>query len=198
MCSPRRSPFSTASKVARKRGSSGVEEAQVEQLEQAGVELVAAEGRGEALLVRRARPAPRSPRGSSSARSRQKRRAVGEARAPRRCWRAGRRPPSTSPSCRCGRAVRVRNSHRPASGWSCIVPGALADPLERGEILRASPCGTAAGRRRPGRWKGRSGRRRRAGPGCRRRCRPAPAPCRDSRRAPSASPSSSLGSPDTP
>ena len=29
----------------------------------------------------------------------------------------------------------VRNSQRPASGWSCVRPGALADLLQRGEIV---------------------------------------------------------------
>ena len=41
-----------ASKVATWRGSSGVEEAQVDQLQQRGVQLVAAEAGGEPALVR--------------------------------------------------------------------------------------------------------------------------------------------------
>ena len=103
MCSPRLSPFSTAveggeeARIVGLRGSAcraagaGWRRARRRRRSRRSAALSRCQA---CVLDRRAHLVARAPRQSAGA--------LGEAELARRCWRAGRRPPSSSPRCRCG------------------------------------------------------------------------------------------------
>ena len=178
------------SQSARLEGGDGLDEARIGRLDEAHlghqqnarVEVPAAEALDEGL----ARLAPGLledlRRGRSSARSRQNGTRSGAPTTAAILARRSQAAQHISDEEVWTRA-RVRSSHMPASGWSCIAQACSPTASSSRKSRRSATARAAAGRRTPARHPGRCCRRRRAAhartPGCRR----APVPCRDIRRA---------------